>query len=85
MTEHTCDTCHYGQQEYNKTAPCFVHDCFNDHNHPNWVPYTNGDTIRGMTDAQLAHFLARNYGGSVGQYLTWLKGVNVIENGDDGK
>lgn len=24
-------------------------------------------------DAQLAHFLAKNYGGLVGQYLKWLK------------
>ena len=41
--------------------------------HPNWTPYTNADAIRSMTDAQLAHFLAKNYGGLVGQYLRWLK------------
>ena len=73
MTGRTCDTCHYGNMEYSQSNTHCFSECFNDHNHPNWTPYTNGDAIRSMTDAQLAHFLAKNYGGLVGQYLRWLK------------
>ena len=79
MMEKNCSNCHYGQQEYNpNNAHCFA-GCFTDHNHPNWKAYTNADAIRSMTDAQLALFLARNYGGSVGQYLNWLKETNTVE------
>lgn len=85
--EHNCTNCHYGQMEYSQdNARCFDGCfCFENPMHPNWTPYTNADAIRSMTDAQLAHFLARNYGGSVGQYLNWLKAVNVIEIEGDGK
>lgn len=73
MMEHNCSNCHYGKQDYNpNNNHCFA-GCFTDHTHPNWKAYTNADAIRSMTDAQLAHFLAKNYGGAVGGYLKWLK------------
>lgn len=59
----SCTNCHYGKMEYSQNnAHCFS-GCFTDHTHPNWTSYTNADAIRSMTDAQLAHFLAKNYGG----------------------
>lgn len=56
MTEQNCSTCHH---EWGRESVDYCDKCFNGgaDGYPEWMPMTNGDQIRKMTDAELARFL----------------------------
>ena len=71
----TCESCHYGDMPF--TAETFSDKCGPYINKPadcpNWEPMTNADKVRNMSDVDLARTFAKTCGGTVGQYLEWLR------------
>ena len=49
----TCCNCHWGQIP-GHVDQCCSDNCFDNIQHPNWKPLTNGDMVRKMTDRELA-------------------------------
>ena len=57
--ERTCTNCHFWNSESKDSLDiCFnglkENNCFGRKDHPNWVPMTNGDRVRMMTDEEIA-------------------------------
>ena len=50
-----CENCHYGKIENFSMEPCFSAQggCFNSKYKFAWIPMTNGDKVREMTDSDL--------------------------------
>ena len=83
-----CSNCHYGYHRYriDLEAPCSRQGgCYFNKNMPEWKPMTHGDTLRNLSDRELAARLLAWQGKklSFGEIFEWMIS-EVEENDGDG-
>lgn len=57
--EKTCKTCYHSY--HNKHTNNICSHTLMCHNHDKWIPFTNGDYLRSMTDEELGRLLCNRF------------------------